>query len=339
MSPVRSLGQDFLHGTSMRRAAPRRQCSADHGRRQDRRQRIGHALARNAAPSVRRLIQPLVVGIEEADGSMPIEPVSMRLRPTVSPNMSVTMTSNCLGFPPSASPRYRPACATTDIGIFAAVSVATSRQSWVHSRTFILSGADLRLHFIAASKATPGCGSALVVMHGVEAETLHLSIDVDLYAARLAEVDVTGRLHDEDVSPATTSGGRRIGEFGRGSPGAGWQQPELLADVAGRAGTLPRDCCPIAARPRRRAAPRRRPGPAGSRPDRVAGGIHGNRRAGPLPSRCQSRAPAPLPPRQRFRADAITRQNTTIGFLMQTARAARGATRASNSRIFRHGAR
>jgi hypothetical protein len=94
----------------------------------------------------------------EADGSMPIEPVSIEASSDrMSPNMlPVTMTSNCLGALTSCMAALSTSmCDSSTSGYSLPCLEITSRHSWVHSSTFILSTEhSFRLRLRAASKAT-----------------------------------------------------------------------------------------------------------------------------------------------------------------------------------------
>ncbi len=102
--------------------------------------------------------RPLPFASREAEGSMPIEPVSIAASSDrMSPNMfPVTMTSNCLGARTSciaALSTYRWSSATS--GYSACTSLTTSFQNWKVSSTFALSTLVTRLpRRRAAWKAT-----------------------------------------------------------------------------------------------------------------------------------------------------------------------------------------
>ncbi len=121
-----------------------------------------------ALPCMGSYIALLRTGPREADGNMPIDPVSMDASSeSISPKVfSVTITSNCFGFLINCMEQLSTyICESSTSGYSEPTSVTTFLHSSVDSRTFALS--TLTTFFrrsLATSKATTAILSISVVV-------------------------------------------------------------------------------------------------------------------------------------------------------------------------------
>ena len=129
----------------------------------------------------------------------------------MSPNMlPVTMTSNCLGDAPAASPRCRRTCAKARRRDSPRTSVTTSRHSCVTSSTLALSTEHSRpLRLRAASNADGNTSGSRVRRRRSVLKPRRPPLST-ITPRGLAKVDPAGELaHDQDVEPGHKLGFQR----------------------------------------------------------------------------------------------------------------------------------
>ena len=265
--------------------------------RQDLRERIGHALARDVRRrAVDGLVEALAVRVERGRRQHPDGAREHRglVRQDVAEHVARDEHVELPRVPTSCIAQLSTRmCVSSTSGYSGAISSAMSRQSCVVSSTFILSTEHEALAALARGAEAHVQDAAdlrLGVMHGVEADAAALLAGDP---ARLAEVDVARELaHDHDVEAGDDLGLERRGvrEFrehrrrAAGSrrsrtPCAGPGSPSPAACRAGacrisgrrpsrrarRRRSWPAPASPRGAGRRRRRRPRRRRAPPRSR--------------------------------------------------------------------------
>ena len=204
---------------------------------------------------------------------MPSEPVSIAAQSdSRSPNrLSVTMTSNCLGWRTSCMAQLSAYMwLERDVRVLAVVQLLhrlAPQHAGLHD-VGLLDRGDRCRACRASSKPTRAI--ALDLGRGVDlgVDAAPRAVGQVLDAARLAEIDAAGELaQDHDVQARDQLGlqaTRPRPAPGRRWPGAGWRTgPAPCAGAAGRARASSRTAgCPISARRPRRTSPCRWPAPS-----------------------------------------------------------------------------